>query len=176
MITKEQLKSSMPHATSANIDKFLEPLNLSMQQYDINNNNRVAAFIAQICHESGSLQYVKELASGEAYEGRKDLGNIIAGDGIKFKGRGLIQITGRNNYHLVGLALNYDFINNPEKLELPGAASMSAGWFWNLHNLNELADLATNESFRQITRKINGGYNGLDDRIKNWELAKKALS
>lgn len=135
----------------------------------------MAAFIAQITHESGSLRYVREIASGEDYEGRTDLGNVQPGDGKKYKGRGLIQITGRTNYKLVGLELKHDFITVPEDLELPEYASLSAGWFWGNHHLNELADLATEESFRQITRRINGGENGIKERLSNWQLAKAAL-
>jgi len=177
MITREQLRRSMPHAIEANIDKFLSPLNQAMFKYDITaNNKRIAAFLAQVCHESGSLRYVEEIATGEAYEGRKDLGNIEPGDGIKFKGRGLIQITGRTNYRILSKALGYDFITNPEKLELPGAAAMSAAWFWESHHLNELADIGTVDSFRKITRIINGGYNGWPDRLKNWEICKQALA
>jgi len=176
MITHEQLKKSMPQAISANIDKFLSPLNMAIVKYDIIlNTRRIAAFLAQIAHESGSLHYVEEIASGEAYEGRKDLGNLEPGDGKRFKGRGLIQITGRNNYKLVSKALEYDFVSEPEKLELPGAASMSAAWFWKSYNLNELADINTVESFRKITRAINGGYNGWQQRLKCWQICKDAL-
>lgn len=176
MITREQLKKSMPHATEANIDKFLSPLNQAMFKYSITvNNKRIAAFLAQVAHESGSLRYTEELASGQAYEGRKDLGNVEDGDGVKFKGRGLIQITGRTNYRMVGNVLGFDFIKDPEKLEFPGAASMSAAWFWFSHKLNDLADIETIESFRKITRVINGGYNGWAERLKNWEICKEAL-
>ncbi len=176
MITREQLKKSMPHATEANIDKFLSPLNQAMFKYAITaNNKRIAAFLAQVCHESGSLRYVEEIATGDAYEDRKDLGNIEPGDGKRFKGRGLIQITGRTNYRLVGTALGFDFISEPEKLELPGAASMSAAWFWKVHALNELADIDTIESFKKITKAINGGYNGWQDRLKNWAICRGAL-
>jgi putative chitinase len=143
-----------------------------MERYEINTPRRQAAFLAQIAHESGSLRYVEEIASGEAYEGRADLGNTEPGDGKRFKGRGLIQITGRTNYKAVGDALGFDFIKEPEKLELPGAASYSAAWFWDSRNLNRHADI---DGFQTITRKINGGLNGYDDRLKHWEIAKKAL-
>lgn len=172
MITEDQLKQAMPFAADANIKKFIAPLNLTLEKYQINTPKRISAFLAQLAHESGSLRYVEEIASGAAYEGRKDLGNTQPGDGVRFKGRGLIQITGRSNYAALSAALNFDFIKEPEKLELPGAATLSAGWFWNLKKLNELADI---DDFKKITKKINGGYNGYDDRVKHWAKARKAF-
>lgn len=171
-ITESQLQACMPHAKPENVKKFLAPLNLTMEKYQINTPKRQAAFLAQLSHESGSLRYVKEIASGEAYEGRKDLGNTQAGDGVRFKGRGLIQITGRANYEALGIALNYDFLIDPEALEKPGAASLSAGWFWNKTNLNPLADIG---DFKKITKKINGGYTHLKDRAERWYTCQRAL-
>ncbi len=167
-----QLKACLPFASAANVQKFITPLNLAMQKYEINTPERQAAFLAQLAHESGSLKYVREIASGEAYEGRKDLGNTQAGDGVRFKGRGLIQITGRTNYDHLSKALNFDFIKEPEKLELPGAAALSAGWFWYKTGLNAVADSG---DFKKITKKINGGYNGLKDRCEHWYRCQKAL-
>lgn len=172
-MTSDILKKCMPSALLENIEKFSEPLTHAMELFQINNHKRQAAFLAQIAHESGSLRYVREIATGDAYEGRKDLGNTEAGDGIKFKGRGLIQITGKSNYKAVGEALDFDFVKDPSKLELPGAASMSAGWFWQTHGLNELADI---DDFEKITKRINGGLNGYEDRLKNWERIKLILS
>jgi putative chitinase len=171
-LTKNNLKNCMPQATDKNIDKFFDPLWAAMQKYEINTALRMAHFLAQLAHESGSLRYVEELASGEAYEGRKDLGNTQPGDGKRFKGRGLIQITGRYNYEDVGKALGYDFINHPEDLEKPGAASYSAAWFWHDRELNKFADI---DAFRTITKKINGGFNGLQDRLDHLNRCKKAL-
>lgn len=172
MLNEQILRACMPYATEANIKKFVTPLNLTIDKYQINTPKRVSAFLAQLAHESGSLRYVEELASGEAYEGRKDLGNTHPGDGPRFKGRGLIQITGRANYATLSVALNFDFVKEPEKLELPGAAALSAGWFWNLKKLNELADV---DDFKKITKKINGGYNGWDDRVAHWGRCRKAF-
>lgn len=172
-MTAEVLKKCMPHASDENIQKFLKPLNEAMEKYEINTPRRQAAFLAQLAHESGSLRYVEEIATGEAYEGRKDLGNTQPGDGKRFKGRGLIQITGRANYQAIGEALGYDFINHPDDLEKPGAASFSAAWFWWSRHLNRIADM---DGFERITRKINGGLNGLEDRKKHWENCKKALN
>ncbi len=120
-------------------------------------------FLAQIGHESGQLRYVKELASGEAYEGRVDLGNTAPGDGVKYKGRGLIQITGKKNYALAGLGLDLPLLEKPELLEEDLNASRSAGWFWKNNNLNSFVD---KNDFRGLTKAINGGYNGWEDRLK----------
>lgn len=159
-ITIEQLRLIMPYAKQrANI--FIDALNAAMNEFEINTSLRQAAFLAQIAHESGSLRYVREIASGSAYEGRKDLGNTQPGDGVKFKGRGLIQITGRSNYAAVSKALGIDFIANPELLETIENATRSAAWWWKAHNLNSLAD---QKLFDKITRVINGGTNGQDER------------
>lgn len=171
-ITEQQLRQCLPFASKENIAKYLMPLNNCLQKYEINTPKRIAAFLAQLAHESGSFKYVRELASGEAYEGRKDLGNTEQGDGVRFKGRGLIQITGRSNYKALSVALNYDFIAHPEDLEKPGAATLSAGWFWNKNGLNAIADSA---DFKKLTKRINGGYNGLKDRAEHWYRCQKAL-
>lgn len=176
MITREKLKACMPNATDANIDKFLQPLIDTMVKYDINTGARMAAFLAQIAHESGSLRYVRELASGEAYEGRTSLGNIEKGDGKRFKGRGLIQLTGRTNYKLISIAFGVDFLANPQLLEEPNYAALSAGWFWNSRKLNELADLATDEAFLKITKKINGGTTHHQQRKGNWLRCMRILN
>lgn len=171
MITGAQLQSIMPFA-KARIPAFIEPLNGAMHEFHINSPLRQAAFIAQIAHESGELRYVEEIASGIAYEHRKDLGNTQPGDGMKFKGRGLIQITGRNNYHECGKALGVDLITNPELLETNDLACRSAAWFWASRGLNDLADRG---DFERITKRINGGLNGYQERLVYHALAKTAL-
>lgn len=137
-ITNDFLKEVMPQSTEANRQKYLEWLNYFMPKYAIDSDKQVAAFIAQIGHESGQLRYVEELASGKAYEGRRDLGNTQQGDGVKFKGRGLIQITGRFNYIQLSKDLGEDFIKNPALLSTPKYAVQSACWFWNKNKLNDL--------------------------------------
>lgn len=171
-MTIDILQKCLPFAKPENIQKFGVKLIEAMEKYEINTPRRQAAFLAQLAHESGSFRYVEEIASGEAYEGRKDLGNTEPGDGKRFKGRGLIQITGRNNYKDVSEELNYDFISKPEDLELPGPATFSAAWFWWSRHLNRLADI---DAFEKITRRINGGINGLEDRLKHYEITKKEL-
>jgi len=139
----------------------------------------MAHFIAQIAHESGSLNYLREIASGAAYDtGRlaKRLGNTpeADGDGQRYKGRGYIQLTGKSNYILFDEYTHqkYDLVNHPERVEEPGLAMMAAGWFWTINKLNLFAD---RDDITTITRKINGGLNGLSDRQRFLTFAKKTL-
>lgn len=167
-----QLKRIYPFA-GTRVDIFIAPLNAAMAEFDINTPARQASFLAQIGHESGQLRYVQEIASGAAYEGRKDLGNTQPGDGIRYKGRGLIQITGRANYTAAMMGLDIDCIEHPELLELPVNACRSACWFWKTRSLNELADAGDQV---KVTRRINGGTNGLADRLALFEVARKVLA
>lgn len=175
MITLEQLKKIIPYAgPRANV--FLNPLNDAMAEFGIDTPARQAAFIAQIAHESGSLRYTREIASGAAYEGRRDLGNIQPGDGMRYKGRGLIQITGRDNYVKCSRALYGDssaLLAHPEILEEVTPACRSAAWWWFSHGLNALADTG---SFQKITRVINGGLNGYDDRLAFFQRATQVIA
>lgn len=156
--------------------RWADPLSAAMELYDIGTPVRQAAFLAQVGHESGRLVYVKELwgptDAQKRYEGRKDLGNTQAGDGFRYRGRGLIQITGRANYSTAADALNEPLIDFPEILEQPDIAALSAAWFWNSHGLNALADAG---DFEKITRRINGGLNGFGDRLDLWKSAKATL-
>lgn len=171
-MTKEQLRAALPFATEANINKFYQPLVDTFNRFEIDTSIRQAAFIAQIAHESGSLKYVREISDGKAYEGRKDLGNTQPGDGPRYKGRGLIQLTGRANYEKASAFFGVDFVKNPEMLEMPQFAAGISGWFWYRHKLNPLADI---KDIRRITKIINGGYNGLDSRIAHYNRALRAF-
>ena len=170
-ISIEQLNFIVPNAPK-NAYAFIPHLNTTIAKYDITTRNRACMFLAQIAHESGSFRYTKETASGKAYEGRKDLGNVIEGDGKKYKGRGLIQVTGRANYKLCGADLGLDLITHPELLETPLNAMLSAGWFWDKHELNKYADLPDTwrsktkkyTPFEMVTYLINGGQNGIAER------------
>ena len=173
MITVEDLRAICPHLGAGKAALYIEPLVEAMAEFEINTIQREAAFLAQVAHESGSFNYVRELASGAAYEGRQDLGNIEPGDGVRFKGRGLIQITGRTNYYQCGQALGVDLTANPMLLEQPILACRSAAWFWKTHGLNELADKG---DFLRITKRINGGINGLADREAYYSRAQEALA
>lgn len=171
-MTPNDLLAILPFA-KPHIAAFFTPIVNAMEEFEINTPARQASFLAQIGHESGQLRYVRELASGTAYEGREDLGNTHLGDGARFKGRGLIQITGRANYAACGEALGLDLVANPELLEEPVSACRSAGWFWKLHGLNELADAGDQV---RITKRINGGTNGLADRLALFDKAKEVLT
>lgn len=175
-ITQQQLLQILPKArTQAGV--FVSALNTAMQHYQIVGSKRATAFIAQIGHESGQLRYVREVwgptAAQRGYEGREDLGNTLPGDGRKYCGRGLIQITGRENYDKCSEALGLDLITHPELLELPQHAAMSAAWFWKQKGLNDLAD---RDEFNTITRRINGGLNSLADRLALWKKARGVLA
>lgn len=151
-------------------------LSAAMDRYDINTPLRMAHFLAQIGYESGRLRYCREVwgptPAQIRYEGRADLGNIHPGDGKRFMGRGLIQLTGRANYSQASQALGVDFVGQPELLEQPEYAALSAAWFWHSRDLNRLAD---SDAALMITKRINGGTNGLDDRLKLLERAKRVL-
>lgn len=159
-------------AHTQTLARFEEPLRAAMAEFGINTPLRAAAFIAQVAHESAEFRYLRELASGAAYEGRHDLGNTQPGDGERFKGRGLIQITGRANYEACGQALGLALIDHPELLETSENACRSAGWFWAMHKLNALADIP---DFQDITRRINGGLNGEASREAYYAKAKAVL-
>ena len=171
-LTIEQLKLIYPFAKSQKIQLYLPYINQYASEYDVTNTLRIAAFLAQIGHESGQLNYCQEIADGSAYEGREDLGNLFKGDGKRYKGRGLIQITGRANYTDISFDFDVDFVRHPERLAEPEWAVISAFWFWNRRKLNFLAD---QKDFRKITKLINGGYNGYNDRVALYEKALKVL-
>lgn len=161
----------------ARAQKWAPALTQAMADGKINTRLRQAAFLAQIGHESGSLRYSKELGGPSyfaKYDGREDLGNTQPGDGARFAGRGLIQVTGRANYGKASQALFGDdrLLKNPELLEHPEWAAKSAAWYWSTRNLNVLAD---QDRFTDITRAINGGTNGLEDRKARYRLALSVL-
>ena len=174
-LTQWQLLQILPNASPV-AGVFVSVLNTAMNRYQIIGIKRIAAFIAQIGHESGQLRYLKEVwgptAAQARYEGRAALGNTMPGDGFRYRGRGLIQITGRANYAACGEGLGLDLIKQPELLEEPQHACMSAAWFWATNGLNTLADTGC---FDQITQRINGGQNGAKDRQAFYALAQKVL-
>lgn len=169
----EHTLSDVLAVSYAAVKPYIYWLNEWCPRFGINTAERLAAFLAQVAHESGRFMYVSELASGQAYEGRKDLGNIQKGDGVRFKGRGLIQITGRANYTELAEDTGIDCLVQPELLLLPEYAVLSACWFWRSRGLSKLADRG---EFREITRRINGGYNGLEDREKLHKKFRRMLN
>lgn len=183
--------------------KWLEPLNKTFEKYEINTPTRQAAFIGQCGHESANFKTLEEnlnysakglmatwpsrfptieiatqfernpeKIANKVYGGRADLGNTEDGDGWRFHGRGLIQLTGRSNYTVCGLALDKPFAELPELVLEPENATLSAGWFWNKRGLNALAD---SEDWTTMTRRINGGTIGLQDRINKIHKAMDIL-
>ena len=190
--------------TSLGIDpKWTDSLNETFERFDINTPERQAAFIGQCSHESGGFKILQEnlnysaeglqktwpkrfatLADAEpyarqqekiankVYAGRNGNGDEASGEGWRYRGRGCIQLTGKANYNAAGDALNVDFLTNPDIVATPQYATLTAGWFWFTHDLNPLADARDDLA---ITRKINGGINGLDDRIARTQKALDVL-
>ena len=199
-ITEQQLLQILPNA-GRQAGVFVPVLNTAMNRYGIVGAPRAAAFIAQVGHESGQLTRLVENLNYSAdglmktwpsrfdsvrataaarnpeqianivYAGR--MGNAAPGDGWKYRGRGLIQVTGKTNYAACGEALGLDLINQPELLEQPQYAAMSAAWFWSANGLNSLADAG---DLTKITQRINGGTNGMADRQALYDKALKVLA
>jgi predicted chitinase len=170
-ITAEILMAIVPRLDSDRAQALVDLLNPAMEWADISTPQRQAAFLAQCAHECDGFKTMREYASGAEYEGREDLGNTEEGDGVRFAGRGFIQLTGRDNYTACGKDLQIDLVNNPELAEGEYAGYVSA-WFWNNNGLNRFADSG---DFITLTRRINGGLNGLASRRIYWARAKEAL-
>jgi predicted chitinase len=183
MLTAEQLQSIMPATPATKRDALLPFLQAAMTEFAIEAPARGAAFLAQLAHESGQFRFMEEIWGPTPAQRRYEpvstlatsLGNGEVGDGKRFKGRGPIQITGRANYRRFGDLLGTDLVADPARAALPELAFRIAGLFWSKKGLNELADRATPEAFREITRRINGGFNGLEDRQKFYAVARTVL-
>ena len=162
--SEAKVRGTMPRAREQDIIRFFPRLSPAFSTYGITTPLRQAHFLSQMGHESAALRFTEELASGDAYENRADLGNTQAGDGRKFKGRGLIQLTGRGNYQKYGQFKGRNFTdgNNAEAIATDAELAVDvACWFWKTHGLNELAD---SDDVLAVTKRINGGLNGLADR------------
>lgn len=208
-LLKDRLHALFPRLTAPDLAGYVEPLGAALAEFSITTPIRIAAFLAQVGHESAgltrwaeNLRYrpdtlaklfpgrcrdshgnptqrgIEAARSGpEAvaeliYDDRDDLGNIEPGDGWRFRGRGPIQITGRSNYQRTGELLGVDLLKAPELLETPEYGFRAAGLYWLTRGLNDLADRDTEGAFRIITRRINGGYVGWEDRFKRWREAR----
>lgn len=177
LIKIEQLNQLMPAAPSATLASVIEPLNNTCIEFSINTPRRIAAFLSQLAHESGELRWMNEIWGPTEAQHRYEppsklaarLGNTQPGDGKRYRGRGPIQLTGRANYKIAGTALALPLEDNPDLVATPAIGIRVAGWFWNSKDLNALAD---QNNYLGITRRINGGTNGLADRVKYWERAK----
>lgn len=208
LITEQQLLQIFPKA-GHRAGFFVPALNVAMKRFGITSPVRVAAFLAQVGHESSQLNRLVEnlnysdqglaatwpsryrgadgqpnalaqrlarnprAIANNAYASRNGNGDEASGDGWRFRGRGLLQITGRANYRAAGTGLGQPLEQEPELLEQPEFAALSAAWWWSTHGLNELADRG---ELAAITRRINGGLNGQAERLALWERAKRVLS
>jgi putative chitinase len=201
-VTPEELHEALP-CTVADAEKWAGPLTAAMEEFDINTPARQAAFVAQVGHESACMAHLvenlnysadglckvwparfqtfgdaatyarkPEAIANRVYADRMGNGPTNSGDGWRYHGRGLIQATGKDTYRSLSAALDIDLLANPERLEEPELAARSAGWFWSTHGCNERADV---DDFAGITRKINGGMTGNEDRFALWDRAKRAL-
>lgn len=200
MITVDLLKQLAPGSKKTNY-KNLAGLSLWMNkwlpEFDFDTKGELRHFLAQLAHESDSFNALEEYASGQAYEGRIDLGNTLKGDGIKFKGRGPLQVTGRRNYSLMGVKAGNPrkFIINPELLATPEWGVWTACIFWTENGLMPICNMEDSDKIpykrsldngqkeilmlspiEYISRKINGGVNGLQERIKFYERAKGLIN
>ena len=148
---------------------MIKDLNRCLEKYQITTKSRICHFISQCSHESAAGLYTKELASGDAYEGRKDLGNIYPGDGRKFKGGGYIQLTGRSNYQAFADEMgNQKIVSVGVDYVAQHYAWTSAGSWWNRNKMNNLVD--SGASVETVTYRVNGGQNGLADRKKYYNM------
>lgn len=202
-LTIKQL-TALYGCSTAIAEKYLPHINECMVKYEINTVNRVAAFLAQIGHESGRLQFVEEnlnysatallrvfgkyfpsqnvaaryarkppMIANRVYANRMGNGNEASGDGWKYRGRGLIQLTGRNNYKACGTTLMIDLEKDPDWVKTPFGAVVTACWFWDKTKLNAFAD---KDDIVTISKKINGGTHGLEDRVDLYKKAKTLLA
>lgn len=172
----DKLQAIMPKA-GARAQRFLVPLNAALGIFAIHTIPRIAQFLAQIAVESGELRYTREIwgptSTQRRYEGRADLGNTEPGDGERYMGRGLIQLTGRHNYTVCSAELGIDVVNNPHMLEQPLLAALSAGWYWDARRINEAAD--ANDIVR-VTKLVNGGKTALPLRAAYFQTAMTVLT
>lgn len=191
-LTLDQLASIMPDTKRVKLALWLDPLNRSMDEFGIDTPQRQACFLAQVAHESGQLRYTQELASGDDYTNRGDLGNtdpeaiLIAADhgstpGRWWKGHGLIQITGYHNHKACGEALGLDLLNTPMLLTYPEHAARSAAWFWREHDLNRWADAGDFDGVSDVINRgrktlKEGDANGYADRIAAYQRAVTVLT
>ena len=163
------------HYKSEQLYAIIEALNHTFSYFAIDTPIRICHFLAQVLHESSAFRYTTEIWGNTkaqlAYDTRIDLGNTpeVDGDGYKYRGRGWIQVTGGANYALAAKELDINCLNDPDLLSRLPYSAVVSGWFWKKRNLNQFADV---DDIMSITRRVNGGFNGLDDR-KMWLVKAK---
>lgn len=172
MINARQLAAILPRCPGDKLEQYSRYITAAMVEAQINSVTRAAAFLGQLAHESGEFRWMEELADGSDYEGRTDIGNTEPGDGVRFKGRGPLQITGRGNYRAASGPLGIDLVEHPEKAAEPEVGFRIAAWYWTTRRCNGLADSL---DFVGITRAINGGLNGYEHRLHYYRLALEVL-
>lgn len=174
-MTLNQLIQIMPTAQKR-AEAFIIWLNEFMPEYGITGVLREAAFLATIAEESGELRFTREIwgptPAQERYEGRADLGNTEPGDGFKYRGRGLISITGRKNYEEASDALGHDYVEDPAAMQMPCEATRTACWWWQKHGCNQLADIG---NFEGVTKRVNGGLTHFERRLAYYNKARDVL-
>lgn len=169
-VTAEQLALILAKKKNETIEAKAKALNIVFEKYSIDTPLRVCHYLAQVLHETGAFYYKEEIWGDTkaqlGYDTRVDLGNTPEkdGDGKRYKGRGDIQITGRTNYKAISKSLGVDFLSKPELLTIEPYCSLCGGWFWAKNNLNKFADA---DNLNAITKRVNGGNNGIEDR-RNW--------
>ncbi|MFD1814404.1 glycoside hydrolase family 19 protein [Rhodococcus gannanensis] len=173
LVPADKLARILPQMPADKIAQYVAPLSDAMVRGGIDTPIRQAAFIAQLAVESDSFRTFEEYASGSAYEGRSDLGNTQPGDGVRYKGRGAIQVTGRHNYEEVSKFTGIDFVANPELMAAPENAFITAVWYWTSRNLNNIAD---GPGIVRVSELVNGGHYGLADRMANFARGLDVLS
>ena len=190
-IVKPEHLAAIAGRTTTLMPELATWMNALCPTYEIDSAKEYCHFLAQACHETDHFKTLREYASGSAYEGRADLGNTQPGDGIRFRGRGIFQTTGRANYLQLGIKKGRRdlFINTPELLEQPEYAVWSACEFWTTRGLNDVANHADTDLLKKkyrgniidvspveyISLTINGGYHGMNERKKYYALARQVL-
>jgi putative chitinase len=169
VITPAEFAAAVPRSRVADRAALTAGANAMFAEASVRTRAGAAMVLAQLAHESGSFMFRQEFASGSAYEGRADLGNVEQGDGPRYRGRGWIQLTGRANYRAAGLDIGEDLETEPERAAEPEIAWRVAAWFWRTRGLADVTDL------ERVTRRINGGTNGLADRKARYAWARAAL-
>lgn len=165
-----------PQLPPEEITQLVAALALECPKYGIDSSLRLIHFLAQVGHESGGYWWLEEIASGADYEGREDLGNTQAGDGKRYKGRGLIQLTGRSNYQAFAKFAGSDVVGSPDLVKCYPLALTSAIYFWDREELSAIADEGVSElTTTRITKRVNGGTNGLPDRLERVATLSKIL-
>ena len=170
-ITREEILRICSGVYRKNLDSFVRDFNRWAAEFGVTTPLRAAHFIGQVLHESGCLRYTEEIASGKAYEWRQDLGNVYKGDGVRFKGRGYIQLTGRTNYVNFNASdcCTEDVVAHPEKVAKFPLNQIASMWFWERNGLSAIADQDngqnTAEVCKKVTKRVNGGLNGYSERF-----------